>query len=705
MDVNEVKRRFRIGVDTGGTFTDVVLVDEASGEILVAKVATVPADPSIGCMNGIEKALAAYGLDPGDIAFTVHGTTIATNTIIEGKGAKAGLITCEGFRDVLEIAYQTRPSLYDIFYDKPTPLIPRYLCRGVTQRTGPDGETVTPLDEKSVRSVVDFLLEEQVEAVAVALLHAYKNPEPERRIAQILAEMCPELPVVLSSDISPEYREYPRTSTTVVNTVLLPRVGPYIAHLEEKLEVRGIRSGLHLMSSSGGIIAANIAKRQPVQMVESGPAAGVIGAAFVAARSGYENLLALDIGGTTAKLAVVNDGQPNIAEQFEVGASAVANVTAQRGQGYPVLTPVISLVEIGAGGGSIAHLDPGGALTVGPQSAGADPGPACYGQGGNEPTLTDANLILGRINPDFFLGGEAKLDVELARQAVMEHAARPTGLDLLEAANAIIDIANAKMVSALYFISVEQGIDPRDYVLVPSGGAGPMQAVSIAKALGVTKVLIPPTPGLNSAVGMLATDLKHEVVRTHMQETMQTDPQQLAGIYDELESATRSLLQEQEVSDADITVTREVGMCYVGQSYQLRVSLPTTIDNQAAAKLADAFHSRHAETYGFANEQEPTQIVNLRVVGIGAVDRPVLQQLEEATDSPSRAIKGSRQVYFAESNGLIEVDLYAREKLLAGDTFSGPAIVEQMDTTVVISPDTRVAVEKSGNLIVHLDHN
>ena len=698
-------KHFRIGVDTGGTFTDVVLVDEDSGEILVAKVATVPADPSIGCMNGIEKALASHGIDPGSITFTVHGTTIATNTIIEGKGAKAGLITCEGFRDVLEIAYQTRPSLYDIFYDKPTPLIPRYLSQGVPQRTGPDGETIVPLDEASVKAVARFFVEEKVEAVAVALLHAYKNPEPERRIAEILKEECPELPVVLSSEISPEYREYPRTSTTVVNTVLLPKVGPYIARLEEKLKARGINSGLHLMSSSGGIIGANIAKRQPVQMVESGPAAGVIGAAFVASRSGYHNLLALDIGGTTAKLAVVNDGQPQIAEQFEVGASAVASVTAQRGQGYPVLTPVISLVEIGAGGGSIAHLDPGGALTVGPQSAGADPGPACYGQGGDEPTLTDANLVLGRINPDFFLGGETTLDVTLAQQAILEHAARPAGLGLLEAANAIIDIANAKMVSALYFISVEQGIDPRDYVLVPSGGAGPMQAVAIAKALGVGKILIPPTPGLNSALGMLATDLKHEIVRTQMQETSEVDVKQFSAIYDELESSTRTLLREQNVDETDITITREVGMCYVGQSYQLRVPVPKTIDQQTGDELARNFHVRHANIYGFANEQEPTQIVNLRVVGIGAVDRPVLRQLDKATDSPTRAIKGTRAVYFAETGGMIDVTLYDRDQLRSGDAFSGPAIIEQMDTTVVVPPDTRVEVEETGNLIILLDPN
>ena len=701
--VNNRIKRFRLGVDTGGTFTDVVLVEEVTGEILVAKVPTVPSDPSEGCLNGIEKALSSYELDPKTIGFTVHGTTIATNTIIEGKGAKAGLITCEGFRDVLEIAYQTRPKLYDIFYDKPKPLIPRYLCVGVPQRTGPDGEVVVPLDETAVREIATFFRDERVEAIAVALLHSYKNPDAERRIREILSKEFPDLPVVLSSDISPEYREYPRTSTTVVNTVLLPRVGPYIARLEEKIKQRGIDSGLHLMSSSGGILAANIAKQQPVQMVESGPAAGVIGAAFVAGLSGYQNLLALDIGGTTAKLAVVNDGDPQIAEQFEVGSSAVANVTAQRGQGYPVLTPVISLVEIGAGGGSIAHVDPGGALTVGPQSAGADPGPACYGQGGVEPTITDANLVLGRINPKFFLGGESNLDVELARTAILKNVAKPAGLELIEAASAIIDIANAKMVSALYFISVEQGLDPRDYILVPSGGAGPMQAVAIAQALGVRNVLIPPTPGLNSAVGMLATDLKHEVVRTQMVETRNVDAVQLEHVFSEMTTSTRSLLHDQEVPDKNISISREAGMCYVGQSYQLRVAVPDVVSDATVNKLVKSFHTRHAESYGFSNENEETQIVNLRVIGIGSVDRPVLRRLDKATDSSDRAKKGKREVYFSDS-GMVNIDLYDRNRLLAGNSFEGPAIVEQMDTTVVIPSGAYVEVEEYGNLIISLQN-
>ena len=693
-------RRFRVGVDVGGTFTDVVLVEETTGEILLAKVATVPSDPSQGCINGLEKALRNHALDPAQIAFTVHGTTIATNTIIEGKGAKAALITSEGFRDVLEIAYQPRPKLYDIFYDKPKPLIPRYLCRGVPERISADGEVLRPLDEEALRVIAREVREEGIEAIAVAFLHSYKDPTHERRAGEILAEECPELPIVLSSDVSPEYREYPRTSSTVVNTVLLPRVGPYIANLERRLVAGGINSGLHIMTSAGGIIAANTAKRQPIHLIESGPAAGVIGAAFIAQLSGYDNLLALDIGGTTAKAALVNHGRPHIADQFEVGSSAVATVTAHRGQGYPVLTPVISLVEIGAGGGSIAHVDPGGALTVGPQSAGADPGPACYGQGGADPTITDANLVLGRINPDFFLGGEATLSVDLAAKAVKEKAGDPAGLGVIDAARAIIDIANAKMTSALYFITVEQGVDPRDYILVPSGGAGPMQAVAIAQALGVTKVLVPPAPGVNSAVGLLATDLKHEIVRTFITEARAADPAELVAVFTEMETATRALLREEGVADRDVSVTREIAMCYVGQSYQLNIGVPDTIDGDTPDVMSRQFHARHAQTYGFANESEPTQFVNLRLTAIGKVDRPTVRLLAKADDAVERALKGRRQVYLAEAGGMTDCAIYNRDLLLAGDTLKGPAIIEQMDSTTVVPPAADVEVERHGNLIV-----
>jgi len=696
----EAQARFRVGVDVGGTFTDVVLVEEQSGQILVAKVHTAPADPSQGCIAGIDKVLKEFGLDAGQISFVVHGTTIATNTIIEGKGAKAGLVTSEGFRDVLEIAYQTRPNLYDIFYEKVKPLIPRYLSLGVPERIGPDGNVRVPLNEAALRQVAARLMKEGVESIAVAFLHSYRDPTHERLAGKILADACGGVPIVLSSDVCPEFREYPRTSTAVVNAVLLPRITPYVARLEDRLRERDITPSLHLMTSAGGIMAADTAKRLPVHLVESGPAAGVIGAAFIAELSGFSNLLALDIGGTTAKAALVSNGKPQIAEQFEVGAAAIANVTSPKGQGYPVLTPVISLVEIGAGGGSIAQVDPGGALSVGPQSAGAVPGPACYGQGGDFATLTDANVVLGRIDPDYFLGGAVKLDRNLAEKAIRERVAEPAGLGVIQAAQAVLEIANAKMTSALYFISVEQGIDPRDYVLVPSGGAGPLQAVAIGLALGVRTVLIPPTPGLNSAVGLLASDLKHDVVRTYMKTQATANPAELSAIYAEMEQSVQTLLKAEGVVPTDIAITREIEMCYVGQSFRLKMPVPSRIEGSTLGELTKAFHEEHARAYGFANLGEPTQLVNLRLNGTGLVKRPILRRLPHATDDIARAIKRRRKVYFDYREPAIEVEVYDRDKLHAGDRFAGPAIVEQMDTTIVLPPGVQATVESVGSIVI-----
>lgn len=694
------EKRYRVGVDVGGTFTDIILVEEASGEILTMKVATVPDDPSEGCMNGINRALKLYEIRADQLSFLVHGTTIATNTIIEGKGAKAALITTEGFRDVLEIAYQTRPDLYDLNFARPKPLIPRHLCMGVPERVRADGMIITPLDEDAVRHTARLIKQQNVEAVAVALLHSYKFPMHERRVGELLEEELGGLPIILSSDVSREYREYPRTSTTVVNAVLLPKVAPYIARLEERLRDRGISTGLHLMTSAGGIMTAEVSKRLPVHLVESGPAAGVIGAAFVAGIAGHANLLALDIGGTTAKAALINDGEPLIAEQFEVGSTAVASVTAARGQGYPVLTPVISLVEIGAGGGSIARVDPGGALVVGPQSAGADPGPACYGKGGTEPTLTDANVVLGRINPEYFIGGDMTLDFDLAKNAITEKIAQPTGLGVVEAACAIIDIADAKMTGALYFISVEQGVDPRDYTLVASGGAGPMHAAAIAKALGVKQVLVPPTPGLNSAVGLLASDLKHEAVRTIMQPTDQTELGSLEATFAEMEDGIKRLLSDEGVDMADVSIVREVDLCYVGQSFRLRIPWKNAVGEDFAAGIANDFHERHAKAYGFSSPSEPTNLINIRLIGTGRVDRPIMGTLEQSDLSVERARKQRRSVYFSAQEPAIEVDIYDRNLLLAGDEFRGPAVIEQMDTTTVLPPDARVCVDGVGNLII-----
>ena len=592
----QVKATYRVGVDVGGTFTDVVLVDESVGEILIAKTPTVPRDPSEGCVNGIDKALVQYGLDPQQLRFTVHGTTIATNTIIEGKGARCGLITSEGFRDVLEIAYQTRPKLYDVFYDKPVPLIPRYLTRGVPERISPFGEVLTELDEAALIQAVGELIEQDIEALTIAFLHAYKDPSHERRAGQLVAEHFPDLPCVLSSDVCPEYREHPRTSTAVVNAVLLPVVGPYIKRLEERIEDRGVRSGLYLMTSAGGIMASQVAQRQPVHLIESGPAGGVIGATFVARLAGYDNILALDVGGTTSKAALVLDGEPQIADEFEVGSAAVATVTAHRGQGYPVRTPVISLIEIGAAGGSIAHVDPGGALAVGPLSAGADPGPVCYLQGGTEPTITDCALVRGWLNPEFFLGGESRLDVDAASHALQEKVADPLNMSLTTAAESVVEIASAKIASALHFVSIQQGVDPRDLVMVASGGAGPMLVAGIAKQLGVGTVLIPPTPGVNSALGLLATDLKHELVRTVMTPAADLQPERLHKTLADIEAQVGGLLAEEGVNATALSVRRELEVCYIGQAYSLRVPVPVE-SNNGSDSSANAFEWRHCREF------------------------------------------------------------------------------------------------------------
>jgi len=692
--------RYRIGVDIGGTFTDVVMVEEPGGAMHVTKVPSRPSDPAQGFMEGLVKAFQDHGVDPSAASFVVHGTTVATNAIIQGKVARAGLITCEGFRDVLEIGYQTRPVLYDIFYQKPKPLVPRYLCRGVPHRIGADADVIVPLDEEALRRTVAEFREEGVQAIVVSFLHSYKDPAHERRARVVIEEAWPEVPVILSSDVCQEYQEYPRTSTAVVNGVLVPIVSPYIDRLETRLKSERVEAGLHLMTSGGGIFASSAAKRQPVHLVESGPAAGVIGAAFVADLAKFDRILALDIGGTTAKAALVENGVPALADEFEVGVAAVPTSTSGRGQGYPLKTPVISLVEIGAGGGSIARIDPGGALTVGPESAGAEPGPACYGRGGDRPTITDANLVLGRVNPDYFLGGALRIDPDLAHRAIEQHVARPLGVEVVEAARMIIDIANTKMTGALQFVSIQRGIDPRLYTLVPSGGAGPLHAVGIAKMLGTASILVPPAPGLNSAVGLLATDLKHELVRTYVCPTAQLTVDTLAQVFAELVGTARKLLEEEGVPPARISFVHQVDVRYRGQGYSLRIPFPEAPDGEAITLLERSFDRVHEEIYGFANPPEAKEIVNIRLTGIGAVDRPRFRLIPDGDGRPDAALKGHRKVYFGEIGEPAECAIFDRALLRAGDVVDGPAVIEQMDTTTVLPPHVAARLDRYGNLIV-----
>jgi len=687
----------RLGVDIGGTFTDAVMMEESTGEIRLIKMSTTPQDPSIGFMNVIQRVLRESRVPAADISYNVHGTTIATNTIIEGKGARAALIATEGFRDVFEIARQIRPKLYDIFCDKPKPLVPRYLCFEVPERLDFAGKVLRPLDEQTVRTVARAIRKEGVETVVVCLLHSYVNPIHERRVGEILREELPGVFVSLSSDLCPEMREYFRASTTAINAVVMPVITRYLGRLEESLSEIGVGAGLHLMTSSGGIMSSQVARREPVHLIESGPAAGVIAAAHLGRLLGMENVISFDMGGTTTKAGLVERGLPKIAPHFEVGSAAVAANTAS---GYPVRTPVVDLVEIGAGGGSVAWLDPGGGLRVGPLSGGADPGPACYNKGQQDPCITDANLLLGRINPDYFLGGEHKLYPELAERAVTTLASR-LGMSAIQAANGIIEIANANMAGAIRLISVQRGFDPRDFVLVAFGGAGPMHANALAAQLNIPKVLIPMSPGVTSALGLLVSDVKHDYVQAHMRPMASVNLQQIDGIFEELESRAWQVLDSEGVRATDITYHRYLDMRYVGQSYELRVEAPARkLQANDAARLNAAFFREHERAYGYAATTEPTEVVNLRMSAIGSITRPKLRILDRGELDSAAGIKAERDVYFSESGGMVRCKVYDRYRLRCGNRVTGPAIVEEIDSTVVIHPGYHADVDVYGNILI-----
>ena len=695
--------RYRVGIDIGGTFTDAVVMDETTGDFRPVKVPSTPEDPSRGFMDALSRTFETMGVTPEQVAFVVHGTTVATNTIIQHKGARVGLIASEGFRDLLEIAWQIRPDLYEIFYDKPSPLVPRHLCMSVPERIDVEGKTLVPLDEEAVRRSARRLKREGVEAITICFLHSYRDPTHERRAAQIIQKEFPDLPVCASSDICPEYREYTRASTAAINAALLPGVGSYVKRLENRLQGEKVCSGLYLMTSGGGIIASDTAKKQPVQLVESGPAAGVIAAAFVGELAGFKDLIALDIGGTTAKAALIEGGQPRLATEFEVGEAAVATTTRSKGRGYPVKTPVIDLVEIGAGGGSIGNVDPGGVMAMGPRSAGADPGPASYAKGATEPTLTDANLVLGRINPDYFLGGELRLDVRLARKAIGRQVARPLRMSVEAAANGMIEIANAHMTGALQLISVQKGVDPRGFVLVAFGGAGPLHAVALARALQIGTVLVPPSPGVTSALGLLVTDLRHDYGRSYITPTSQMDTGVLRQTYREFEKRATELLLQEGVGRSDIHFVREVDMRYRGQSYELRVPLRASrFAKKLVSELNEEFFAIHERSYGFAATTEPTEIVNLRLTAIGSVPRPKRREIPRGSASPKAALKAERSVYMTDTRRPIPTNIYDRYRLKAGNRLAGPAIVEEIDSTTVIPPGCTTKVDGYGNLLIQI---
>ena len=518
-----MNEQYRLGVDVGGTFTDAILLNESTGEVRTGKVSSTPSDPSDGFLRVVRRMLEEGAVPPETVRYVVHGTTVATNAIIEGNLSKTAFITTDGFKDLLEIQTGIRPALYDLQFEKLKPLVPRYLSFGVPERLDFRGDVLMPLDEDATRRVAEQLRDEGVESVAVCLLHSYINPDHERRIGEILHDVLPGALCSLSSDVAPEFREYFRASTTVINAAIRPIVSRYLDRIQSRVRGSGVLGELLVMQSSGGVLTFDAAIERPVFMVESGPAAGVIAASNLGKTLGHDNVISFDMGGTTAKAGLIEDGTPRVTKEYEVGGTAATTEHGSRGSGYPIRTPVIDLVEIGAGGGSIAWIDSGGILRVGPHSAGADPGPICYGQGGTEPTITDANLVLGRISSEYFLGGEMRLDAEAARRAIEEKCADPLGMGVDEVALGIVEIANNAMVGALRRVSIQRGYDPRDFLLVAFGGAGPVHANRLAEELEMPTVLVPTSPGTTSAMGLLVTDIKHDYSMALIQRADQID--------------------------------------------------------------------------------------------------------------------------------------------------------------------------------------
>ena len=702
--------RYRIGVDIGGTFTDGTLVDSTSGRVTTSKVLSTPYDPASGFISAVQKLLDLDdSVKPEAVEHVVHATTVATNAIIEGKTAKTAFVTTEGFRDMLEIARQIRPSLYDLQFEKPAPLVPRQLCFEVPERLDAKGQVVTPLDEAALDEVVDRIAESGIEAVAVCLLHSYRNGDHEQRIGKAIAAKLPNVIISLSSEVVPEFREYLRASTTVINSSVAPIVRTYLASISKKLHALNITSELLVMQSSGGVYPAAAASENPVFMVESGPAAGAVAAASLGTALGYPNVISFDMGGTTAKASLIRNGQPNITKDYSVGGAAQNGTGAFGGaSGYPIRTPVVDLVEIGAGGGSIAWVDSGGALRVGPQSAGADPGPVCYGLGGEQPTITDANLVLGRLDPAYFAGGEMSLNLDAAREAIRTQCAEPLGLSVEEAAHGIVEIANTAMVNALRLVSVQRGHDPRDFMLVGFGGAGPAHAVRLAEQAGIPRVLIPQGPGTASALGLLVTDVRMEGSSTLIIRSDEIEHSRIASEFDRLEAAGREAHSVAASASGTPLFERTIEMRYWGQSFELSVPAPSssTIDQAWMNELTESFHDAHEMAYGFRAKDEPVELVNLRLTTIGKIVRPQMQKLKNIGTDVFVAFKGERPVYFAENSGekgVVQTPVYDRSKLPAGAVFEGPAIIEEPDCTTVIHPAWTVTVDEFGNLEIEIN--
>jgi len=686
--------RYRMGVDTGGTFTDCGVVD-TSGGIHAFKALSTPKDPSIGLFNVITKAAQAFGMSLkdflGELDFFAHGTTVATNTLLTGTGAKTGLICTKGFRDTIEMRRAHKNNIWDLYLAVPAPLVPRYLRKGVTERIDHTGRVVTPLNEKETREICRFFKKQNVTAVAISTLFSFLNDTHEKKIKSIVLEELPGVFVSMSSEVLPQIREYERSSTTVANAYVGPKLTVYLATLERKLRENGLKRAFYVTASNGGVMTADTAIRHASATLLSGPAAGAVGAIFFSPLLGRPNLILMDMGGTSFDVTLVSEGKVTMSTEGEIA-------------GYRVAKPMIDINTVGAGGGSIAWIDRGGMLKVGPASAGSDPGPVCYELGGTKPTVTDSNLVLGYLNADYFLGGEMKVNLEKARTAIDEVIAKPLGLSIEEAAAGIFRIINQNMADATKVVSVQRGHDPREYTLVSAGGACSIHACKIAEEVGSTSVLVPKAASVFCALGMLESDIRLDSVRTFNGAIPGLDLKAFnETIADAEKKALTELLQE-GVEKERASLLRYLDVRYVGQHHEVTVEIPNdcVITEKHVNEITERFHKAHERLYTYSTPENPIEIMNLRITAVGAVEKTKVEKSPLGKADPAKAFKGKRKAYFEELGGFVETPVYERGKLTPGNKIAAPAIVEERITTVIVHPGWELTVDAYDNILMEV---
>ena len=692
--------RFRVGIDIGGTFTDIVFLN-SEGRLFTKKVPSSVDNYARAIVEGMAEVFDEASITPEDIRELRHGTTVASNAILELKGARVGLITSAGFRDVLEIRTLRMPRLYDLAWEKPPSLVERYLRQVVDERINANGVIERRPQRSEVEQVVRRLLDEKVEAIAICLINAYANPDNERFVEDIVREMAPDIPLCISADVLPEMKEYERTSTTVINAYVLPVVGTYLTALRKGLDGDGISAPIYLMQSNGGLTTSETASKLPMHIIESGPAGGVIGSQAISKASGLENVITFDMGGTTAKTSMIARGEVTRALDMQVGGGIMHGSRLMTGAGYALKVPAIDLAEVGAGGGSILSIDAGGSLRAGPESAGASPGPVCYDAGGESPTITDANIILGYLNPNHLVGGAVKLNKEKAAGLFKEKIADPLGLSLEEAAYGAHLISASNMIRAIKAVSTERGRNPQNYSLFAFGGNGPLFASGMADAIGIKQVIVPPSPGLFSSFGLLYADVEHHYSRTFRRLLTDADPQELTAAWEGLAKEAIDELNKEGFSDASAVIERSASLHYKGQIYELSVPAPSgNFDAKKLAELSESFGQEHEIVYGHrAGPEEPVELVNIAVIGRGIPDSsrvPEKLYAEEALKPFDR----NRKAYFGKDHGWVETPILGRDDLQK--KYSGPVIIEEYDATCLIPPNAEAHLDSFGNIVIDL---